>query len=92
MTPHARICKDVSEYLKTVPFLWFYRTNSFGYGRNGIPDFLGCHRRQFFDIEVKTGPKDEPTPWQDREHKAIIAAGGLHMVVWDVEQVKKVII
>lgn len=62
-----------------------------GYGRRGIPDFIGVHRREFFSIEVKRDETDKPKPWQEREGRAIFRAGGFHIVAWDVEMVKKVI-
>lgn len=55
--------------------LWYYMIVPMGYGRRGVPDFIGCYLGHFYGVEAKREGKD-PTPWQDREMEAIRAAGG----------------
>ena len=87
-TPHAQLCEQISSYLKTVPATWFYRTQSTGYGRRGIPDFIVCYRSFFLTIEAKVEP-DRPSPWQEREMKGIREAGGETIVAYGLDDVKR---
>jgi len=82
------LCKEISDYLKSVPNTWFYRTNSMGYGRRGIPDFIVCYRSFFFTVEVKVG-LDKPTPWQERELKGVREAGGATIVAYALDDVSR---
>jgi len=88
LTPHGWLCTEISDYLKTVPNCWFYRPQSMGYGRRGIPDFIVCYRSFFFTIEVKVAP-DRPTPWQEREMKGVKEAGGATIVAYAIEDVTR---
>lgn len=55
--------------------------------RAGIPDLLCCVRGRFIGIEVKAH-KNKPTPLQLANITMIEAAGGLGLVVYNVEEVK----
>lgn len=94
MTAHSELCGKISDYLKSLgPDCWFFRPNNMGYGRKGIPDFVGCHTYTpgmlgtSFVIEVKVKP-DKPTAWQDRELAAHVQAGGLSIVAYSLDDVK----
>jgi len=41
--------------------LWYYMPAANGYGRAGIPDFIGCYRGHFFAVETKFGSNDLST-------------------------------
>jgi hypothetical protein len=85
---HAQLCQKIADYLKTVPACWFYRTQSIGYGRRGIPDFVICYRSFFLTVEAKV-PPDRPSPWQAREMKHIREAGGATIVAYTLDDVKR---
>lgn len=84
---HGSLCKAISDYLKTVPQLWFFRPNNMGYGRKGIPDFIICSKGKFYALEVKVGA-DKPKPWQERETTAIQLARGSAYVIMSVNDVR----
>lgn len=50
--------------------LWYFMPPANGYGRSGIPDFLGCYKGRMFAIETKFG-NNSPTNNQLREMKAL---------------------
>lgn len=53
---------EIAAYLKSIS-AWYFRTFTAGYGKSGVPDFVGCYRGRFFSIEVKREGK-EPTKLQ----------------------------
>lgn len=64
----------IKAFLKTVD-CWHFSPFMKGFGKNGVPDIVGCYKSQFFSIEVKReGAK--PTPIQQRRMKEISDAGG----------------
>lgn len=76
-TPEGQVKDAVDKFLRELePNCWYFKPMNFGYGRKGIPDFVGCYKGRFFSIETKRkGGKQ--TPWQDRECAAVGIAGGL---------------
>ena len=90
MTPHGRLCVGICAWLRERG-VWFVRTNSFGYGRKGIPDILACYHGKFVAIEAKVKP-DKPSAWQLRELAAIREAGGIALVIHDVAELGSVFI
>ena len=63
--------KILSEY--TGAGMWYFMPPANGYGRSGIPDFIGCYKGNMFGIETKFGYND-PTANQVREIQNIIQA------------------
>lgn len=69
--------------------IWLFKPFMAGFGKSGVPDYIGCRRRtlrfplhstlfqcgQMFSIEVKREGK-EPTPIQQRRMREIEAVGG----------------
>lgn len=85
MTPHSKLCADIAKLLKGLgPECWFNRPVSQGYGRRGIPDFIGHYNGHAFAIEAKVKP-DFVRSWQRRELEAFRKAGGRAYVVHGVE-------
>lgn len=80
MTPEARVKKSVREFLDafSVDPVWYFNPFMAGYGRTGVPDFVGCIDGKFFAIECKAGT-NQPTALQQRELDAIARAKGF---VW----------
>jgi hypothetical protein len=68
----------IKTFLKEQSETWFFMPVMNGYGRNGIPDFVGCCRGHFFSIETKA-KGETATPWQKIEASQIIAAQGRHL-------------
>ena len=82
MTPEAKVKKQVTRQLDDMGAYYFYPVTG-GYGRSGVPDIVGCYKGSFFGIECKAG-KNKPTPLQDINLKEIRKAGGMDMVVNEV--------
>ena len=79
-TPEAKVKAQVRTILnqlieRGVP-LYYFSPASNGYGRAGIPDFIGCIRGRFFSIECKAG-KGTLTALQQREANAIVKSEGM---------------
>ena len=80
MTPEAKVKKKIKLILDSVPGCYFFMPPANGYGRAGIPDFVGCLNSRFFAIEAKAG-KGKTTALQDREIEQIKSCGGFAIVV-----------
>ena len=78
-TPEAKVKKKVVAILKALGVYYFYPVTG-GYGGSGVPDIIGCYHGRFFGIECKAG-SNKPTPLQQKNLVAIVAAGGLAIVV-----------
>ena len=72
--------KVMHEYLEAG--LWYFMPPANGYGRSGIPDFVGCFKGHFFAIETKFGG-NSLTANQLKEVSAIKYCGGEMWVVHD---------
>lgn len=79
MTPESAVKKQIKQILEELN-VWFFMPPANGYGRAGIPDFIGCLRGQFIAIEAKAG-KGKTTALQDREIQRIKDAGGFVLIV-----------
>ena len=84
------LIRKISEYLKTVQSLFFWKEHGGMYGTAGIPDIIVCYRGRFIALECKVG-KNNPTVLQAQTIRQIIAAGGYAMVVRTLEEVRQVI-
>lgn len=90
-TPEGKVKKKIVQYLKGID-CWYYMPVSNGMGRVGCPDILVCYKGMFLAFEVKApGKLKNTTPNQDRELSWIAEAGGVALVVDDVDQVKEII-
>ena len=80
--------KDVKKAVKKVldeykgAGMWYFMPPANGYGRSGIPDFIGCYKGYLFGIETKFGSND-PTANQLREIQGVIQAKGQCWIVRD---------
>ena len=79
LTPEGRVKARTRKVLEELE-CWYFMPPANGYGRVGIPDFIGCLNGVFFAIETKAG-KNKPTALQLREIDRIKAAGGYAIVV-----------
>ena len=55
-----------------------------GFGKSGVPDFMGIHKSRGFGIECKT-VGNKPTALQTMQLELITAAGGFALVVNEVD-------
>jgi len=78
-TPEKRVKDACVEMLKEFNAYYFFPVMG-GYGRSGIPDIIVCFRGHFIAIECKAG-FNTTTQLQERELKAIAAAGGTTLVI-----------
>lgn len=79
MTPEKKIKKQVVEVLNGLGVYHFFPA-TYGMGRSGIPDIVGCVGGRFIAIECKAGDKT-PTALQLREIDRIRQVGGIALVV-----------
>lgn len=78
-TPEKRVKDACVEALKEFHAYYFFPVMG-GYGRSGIPDIIACLKGHFIAIECKAG-FNTTTQLQERELKAIAAAGGITLVI-----------
>ena len=87
-TPEGKVKNAVKAYLKEIG-AWHFLPVSNGMGRHGIPDIIVCWQGRFIAVECKApGKRSNTSALQDRELAGIAAAGGVAVVVDDVEQLK----
>lgn len=90
-TPEKRVKDAVKRYLDEIG-AWYFSPVSNGMGRHGIPDVIACLNGRFVGIECKApGRRANTSALQDREIAGINTAGGVAIVVDDVEQLKEVL-
>lgn len=89
-TPEGKVKAAVKKLLKERG-IWWYCPVQNGMGVVGIPDFICCWNGKFLAIETKApGKRNNTTPNQDNRIAEILAAGGVAVVVDDVEQLKEI--
>lgn len=59
---------------------WWFMPPANGFGRSGIPDFVGCVHGHLFAIETKSG-SNTLSPHQMREIEKLVQAGAKVWVV-----------
>jgi len=78
-TPEKKVKDKVVKLLKAYGIYYFFPATH-GFGRSGVPDVICCVSGKFLAIECKAGD-NKPTALQEREIAAIKAAGGIAVVV-----------
>jgi len=78
-TPEKKVKEKCVKIIKEHDVYYFFPQMN-GMGRAGIPDIICCANGKFLAIECKAG-KGKTTALQDREIAAIQAAGGVALVV-----------
>ena len=68
------LIRKITEYLRTVKSLFFWKEHGGMYGTAGIPDLIVCYRGRFIAFECKVG-KNTPTVLQAQTIRQIIPAG-----------------
>jgi hypothetical protein len=87
MKTEKQVKEEIKKYLKSLGgACWFFMPHMNGYGRAGIPDFVGCYKGRFFAIEAKAeGKLGAVTAWQKREGADILAASGRYIITDSLE-------
>ena len=80
MKKEEDVKKVVKAILKSTPNCWWFMPPANGFGRAGIPDFVGHVNGHFFAVETKFG-KGTTTANQERELAHIAQAGGQIWIV-----------
>jgi hypothetical protein len=83
-TPEGKIKDKVRAMLKAHK-VWYFLPGNNGYGKSGIPDFVGCVGGRFFGIECKADASKKPTELQLKCAADITKAGGRWFLVCDDE-------
>lgn len=73
-SPESYEKEAIKKFLATIE-CWHFSPFMKGFGKNGVPDIVGCHRGNFFSIEVKR-EGGKPTPIQQRRMAEIQKVGG----------------
>lgn len=79
ITPEGKVKKEVRKVLDLLGAYYVMPVTG-GYGKQGAPDFLVCHRGKFFGIETKAG-KGKLTVLQEMNLKRIVETGGVALVI-----------
>jgi len=82
MKNEGDVKKIVKDVLKNSNCCWWFMPPANGYGRSGIPDFVGCVNGNMFAVETKFG-RGTTTANQEREIAALTQAGAK---VWIVRE------
>jgi Holliday junction resolvase len=89
MTPEGKVKAEIKKVLAEYG-CWYFMPSMNGYGRAGIPDFIGCYNGVFFAIEAKSA-NGKLTPNQEREIAAIQQAHGVVVVAYSAEDVRRML-
>jgi UDP-glucose 6-dehydrogenase len=91
MKNEADVKKIVKDVLKNTNICCWFMPPANGYGRSGIPDFVGCVNGFMFAVETKFG-KGTTTANQEREIQALMMSGAKVWIVretsvdvWEIE-------
>ena len=57
--------------------------------KSGIPDIISCYKGLFIGIECKIG-KNKMSKLQEEHRDQILAAGGIHILAYKLEDVIKI--
>lgn len=81
--------RKVQEYLFSKG-AYEFKVHGSAYMKAGIPDIISCYKGLFIGIECKIG-KNKMSKLQEEHKDQILAAGGIHILAYNLEDVKKII-
>jgi hypothetical protein len=94
MTEEGAIQKAITDWLSTLPNVWFYKVhfqkpNSRGSQKPGVPDLcIESARHGRLWVEIKT-PKGKLKPSQEREIPRMQAAGATILIVRSLKELQE---
>jgi hypothetical protein len=80
--------KQIRDYLNTLPQTFAFKVEQRPGMARGCSDILFCHQGKFGAIECKM-PGKKPTPHQERFLSKVLEAGGIAIVAYSLDQLKK---
>lgn len=86
----SRIVSQIVNWLEQQSHTWCFKVHGGAYQTKGVPDIVGCHKGQFFALEVKR-PGGKTSKLQDWQMEQIIKAQGKTQVVTSLTEVKEFI-
>lgn len=90
MTPEGVVKKELDDYLNSLgPDCFYFKPMNFGYGKNGMPDYVICYKGFFLAPETKRKKGGKSEPWQEQRQAEIRAAGGKSDRVADIILVRE---
>lgn len=88
MTPEGAVKRDCKKFLESFgPQVYQYWPVQTGYGKRGLDVFL-CVRGRFIGVECKKPDVNEPTKFQGITMSEVVVAGGITLLVNDVQKLK----
>lgn len=81
--------KKIQEYLVSKG-AYEFKVHGSAYMKAGIPDIISCYKGRFIGIECKVG-KNKMSKVQEEHRDQILAAGGIHILAYKLEDVQKII-
>ena len=81
--------RKVQEYLVSKG-AYEFKVHGSAYMKSGIPHIISCYKGLFIGIECKIG-KNKMSKLQEEHRDQILAAGGIHILAYNLEDVKKII-
>lgn len=85
-TPESKVKAAIKKWL-SIRGIWSCMPIGTGFGASGVPDFICCWDGKLLAIEAKApGKRANTTVLQDKQLERIKAAGGIAVVVDDVQQ------
>lgn len=89
-TKEKSITNAILKYLKSLDNCFCWKEHGGMYGTSGIPDIICCYKGRFIGIEVKR-PEGKVSKLQEVAIRKIEGAGGIAIVAFSVEDVKRLI-
>lgn len=85
----TKLQKSIQKYLNSIG-AYCFKVHGSIYMKAGIPDIICCYKGLFYGIECKVG--NNTMSDLQKEHKKMIEnAGGVHILAYKLEDVKKII-
>lgn len=81
--------RKVQEYLVSKG-AYEFKVHGSAYMKAGIPDIISCYKGLFIGIECKVG-KNKMSKLQEEHRDQILKAGGIHILAYELDDVKKII-
>lgn len=85
----TKLQKSIQDYLNKIG-AYRFKVHGSIYMKAGIPDIICCHKGLFYGIECKVG-NNKMSDLQERHKEMIEKAGGVHILAYSLDDVKKII-